>query len=343
MKNYYNIVFITPKAAFYKIKLFNEIARSRKIIVLYTDMVNSGNTYRTSDFFDVNQNFENHIISGNPVTQTIKILKLLSGIYYDKLCIGGWDSIPLLVASIVSPDSKNSCIVESSIYESSTTGWRAALKRLFLRNISEVFVPGKSNEDLVRTLGFKGKIVKIGGCGILNYLPQPSYEPRNKVSKFLFVGRFVEVKNVQFLISIFNDLPDLQLNIIGSGPLENELKASANSNIRFLGQIKNSELYKYYRDADVFILPSKSEPWGLVVEEALNNGTPVIVSDRVGCHDDLVTDETGLVFKSGDSEDLKKCILKMMNSDYYNSLRRGIANIDFNERGMRQVECFLEN
>lgn len=71
MRTHYDIVFITPKAAFYKIRLFNQIAKVQKILVLYSDMVHSGNTYRTADFFDVQQNYDNAIVGGNPITQTI--------------------------------------------------------------------------------------------------------------------------------------------------------------------------------------------------------------------------------------------------------------------------------
>jgi glycosyltransferase involved in cell wall biosynthesis len=81
----------------------------------------------------------------------------------------------------------------------------------------------------------------------------------------------------------------------------------------------------------------------LVVEEALNNGTPVIVSDRVGCKDDLVTKETGIVFslKSG-AEGLRSAILKTQNLTFYNALRKGVSKLDFKERARTQVRTFVE-
>lgn len=118
------------------------------------------------------------------------------------------------------------------------------------------------------------------------------------------------------------------------------MKTIAKSNITFLGQINNRELYKFYRDADVFILPSKSEPWGLVVEEALNNGTPVIVSDKVGCAIDLVTKDTGLIFRSGNGDDLKAKVLRMCDVAYYNALRKNISTLDFNARAKKQIQSF---
>ena len=123
--------------------------------------------------------------------------------------------------------------------------------------------------------------------------------------------------------------------------MKEELKSIANKNISFLGAIDNKNLAQYYQNADVFILPSKSEPWGLVVEEALNNGTPVIVSDKVGCHYDLVTATTGLVFKSENIESLQEQISKICSINFYNNLRRGISQLDFLKRAQNQVKAFV--
>ena len=238
--------------------------------------------------------------------------------------------------------SRNGCIIESSILESRTQGLRAGLKRLLLSRISTVYASGTSQRLLAESLGFKGKIIEFGGCGILNYMPQPPYKPREKVHKFLFVGRIAEVKNLSLLISVFNEMPDLNLTIIGDGPLRESLEHEAKKNILFLGSINNTELSSYYREADVFILPSKSETWGLVVEEALNNGTPVIVSSAIGCADSIVVPySTGIVFKTGDKDSLKSSIKKICNVNFYNSMRKRVADMDFIARGRQQVNFFL--
>lgn len=144
------------------------------------------------------------------------------------------------------------------------------------------------------------------------------------------------------LIQVFNEFPNLELNIIGFGELEGELRKNAGENVHFLGAVDNKQLSVYYQTYDVFVLPSTFEPWGLVVEEALNNGMPVIVSDKVGCWEDLVTPEYGLVFDSTNVNDLKRSIQKMTNIAFYNRLRRNIAHLDFHLRAKRQVEVFLQ-
>ena len=67
--------------------------------------------------------------------------------------------------------------------------------------------------------------------------------------------------------------------MVGFGRIEAQLKAAAGKNIKFIGAVDNKDLPAVYRANDVFVLPSVSETWGLVVEEALNNGLPVLLSD----------------------------------------------------------------
>ncbi len=92
--------------------------------------------------------------------------------------------------------------------------------------------------------------------------------------------------------------------IVGSGPLEDECKREAEKlgvPCRWAGFLNQSELGKAYAVADCLALPSGTETWGLVVNEAMATGLPCIVSDQVGCGPDLIErDKTGRVFRCGD-------------------------------------------
>ena len=103
--------------------------------------------------------------------------------------------------------------------------------------------------------------------------------------------------------------------------------------------IENEKLGEIYQAHDVFILPSYYEPWGLVVEEALYWGLPVIVSDCVGSSVDMVAElDTGIIFKSKDRESLHAAIDEM---EYrYDEYASNILNIDWNCRDKRQVEAY---
>ena len=191
-------------------------------------------------------------------------------------------------------------------------------------------------------MNFKGKIIKTKGVGIFNISPQPPFEKRSSVVNFLYVGRLSKEKNLERLIKVFGEFPELILHIIGFGPDEIYLKSISSENIKFIGAVKNTELYKFYQYCDVFILPSVIEPWGLVVEEALNNGMPVIISNKVGCGDEIVKDgNNGLIFRVDDESDMKRSILKIRNLDIYNNFRKNISEMNFEEIVKSQIDTYI--
>ena len=336
----FELLYVTNLPSFYKIRLLNEISKQVRIYVVFLD---KNRTDRNEDFYNEEISFDYSFYKGGTIRKCLSLIKEVLIHRYKKIIVGGWDRMPFLILPFFSPKNKNGMICESSIYEYRPSILKDSIKRLFLSRISTVYPSGKANRKIFDILDYHGKINCTGGCGILNYVEQPHFKPRDAVKRFLFVGRLIEEKNLKMLIHVFNEFPELNLTIIGFGEQEKELKKMADNNIRFMDAIENKKLPCYYQEADVFILPSKSETWGLVVEEALNNGTPVIVSDHVGCHLDLVTEQTGLVFKSGDENSLKEAILKMCDVDYYNTLRKGVSKLDFQARAKRQVDTFIDN
>ena len=154
----------------------------------------------------------------------------------------------------------------------------------------------------------------------------------------------VTIKDVlnTFLIEVFNKLPRYILNIIGYGPQGEYLKSIANKNVIFHGSINNEELPKLFSDNEVLILPSISEPWGLVVEEAFNNGLPVIVSNRVGCAKEIVKHkENGLIFDIHKKDDLYNTIIMITDVSLYNKMRLNISKMDFEKVSSKHIELFV--
>lgn len=123
----------------------------------------------------------------------------------------------------------------------------------------------------------------------------------------LYAGRFWHGKDVPVLIRAFGTivrrLPSARLLLAGSGSEESTLRALAaplGGAVRFLGFQSRDQLAELYEAADIFVLPSRSEPWGLVVNEAMLFEKPVVVSEHVGAAPVLVRDGyNGYVFPVG--------------------------------------------
>jgi glycosyltransferase involved in cell wall biosynthesis len=121
----------------------------------------------------------------------------------------------------------------------------------------------------------------------------------------LFASKLQERKRCADLLAAHKLLRQSRpyLLIVGDGEERQRLEqqAGGDPDVHFLGFRNQTELPRYFDLCDVFVLPSRHEPWGLVVNEAMNAGRAVVVSDDVGCQQDLVREgETGAVFPVGD-------------------------------------------
>ena len=198
-------------------------------------------------------------------------------------------------------------------------------------------------KEIFKRLKFKGKIIVTGGVGLFNKNKKESRKVENdkKEFKYLCVARLIPIKNLEFLINTFNK-NEKKLTIAGQGILEEKLRRMAKQNIKIVGHIPNKKIGKLYQEHDIFILPSKIEPWGLVVEEALYNELPVIVSNKVGSNIDMVKNySSGEIFEFNNENDLNKKIEKI-ESNYENYLK-SIKKIEFEKRDRNQVESYFFN
>ncbi|HLB50065.1 MAG TPA: glycosyltransferase family 4 protein [Anaerolineales bacterium] len=139
----------------------------------------------------------------------------------------------------------------------------------------------------------------------------------------LYVGRLEESKGLCHLLVAGQALTDFKpvFVFVGTGALQDALVAQAKSaglETRFLGYVPTEELYRCYAMADVFVLPSittatDKEPWGLVVNEAMNQALPVVASNAVGAAAGglIRHEETGLVFPERDVKALATALQRI--------------------------------
>lgn len=134
-------------------------------------------------------------------------------------------------------------------------------------------------------------------------------------------GKYIPQKRPMDLLKAFHLLnnENTALIFLGEGELRGEMEAFIKTNnlkdVYLTGFKNQSEIGKYFAAADIFVLPSGSETWGLVVNEAMNFRLPIIVSDQVGCKDDLVIENVnGFIFEYSNIKHLTQK-LKILLSD----------------------------
>lgn len=150
-----------------------------------------------------------------------------------------------------------------------------------------------------------------------NYVDTDLFKPRDtekSKNSLVFVGRLHPQKNLPLLLQVMKQLPQFKLQIIGEGPLRNELVHFKNrnkiENVEFLGMIPHEELPVYLNKAEAFIFTTNIEGHPKALIEAMACELPCIGSNVEGIRDIIVDGETGVLCERN-IEDIKKCILKL--------------------------------
>lgn len=208
---------------------------------------------------------------------------------------------------------------------------RQKFRRLLVKMTNGFCSCGIENKKYLEFLGAKKeKIINVSIAVDNNYFQKnATKEAGERIRKelklsgivFLNVGQLIGRKGLDRLIKIWSTLPvelstKVVLIVVGSGSDENRLKNIVNelhlSNVIFIPPKKLSELPAYYAACDVFIFPTLEDGWGLVVNEAMACGKPILCSKYAGCCTELLKEnENGYSFDPLDEEDTKQAIIKM--------------------------------
>jgi glycosyltransferase involved in cell wall biosynthesis len=229
-------------------------------------------------------------------------------------------------------------VSESHASDRRRTWLKETLKRRFVSQCDLGLAAGQRHRDYLNQLGLPlDQILIYGGVGgydaatyavTLAELVPERQEIRAELTgglpAFLYVGRFSPEKNVELLLEAFavfrrQCATPWALLLVGGGhgeqPLRERIAQRRIPDVHFAGFHEGANLLRYYVASDVFVLPSISEPWGLVVDEAMACGLPVLVSTACGCYPDIVQPGiNGLVFDPNDQPSLVRQMLELAGS-----------------------------
>jgi glycosyltransferase involved in cell wall biosynthesis len=225
----------------------------------------------------------------------------------------------------------------SSIEPRDGSRWKVAVKRIawpmIFRMSAQVLTASTAGYDMMRSLGFPEKRISMTLDTVDNewWLAQAQAADREAVRATLGVGPREKVilfcaklqpwKRPRDVLQAFDaaGLAESVLIYAGDGALRRELEAEGLSlgigeRVRFLGFVNQTQLPGLYKAADLMVIPSEYEPFGLVVNEAMLCGCPVVASDRVGAVRDLIgNDACGFVYPCGDVQALAKLLRRVLS------------------------------
>lgn len=196
------------------------------------------------------------------------------------------------------------------------------VKNLITSRADALWLPAKSYDTDYAVFKAQGVHFFYGFACIDNDLFKTDRATRIADKTIICVARLVPIKNLHGLLHAWYDIEKqdtgYRLMIIGNGPEEELLKDDVRrmglASVLFVDAVGNDELPAYFGRAEAFILPSFSETWGLVVNEAMASGLPVLLSRAVNAANDLLIEGVnGFGFDAFDIKDIATVILRYIN------------------------------
>ncbi len=369
----YKIALITNIPSPYRIPLFERLAKKIDIFIYFMastegrrgwkPKVYQGFTYKILPDFAIG--FQNKVTQEsfsfhtNP-TLAFELLKRP----YDVMIIGGFASLSCYIAFLFSKIKRKPVIlwIENTLQDEPSTLRKIALPLIkLLMKFSNAFVVcGTRSKEYVISFGIpRERVFTAINAGNVDFFKAGSERLKgqkraikrqlkiksNKV--VLYVGQFIERKGVRYLVEAFSKLKGEEkgagLVLVGDGPQREELmrRCQGVEDIHFTKSVQPEELPPYYAIADVFILPSLYDRFGIVVSEAMASGLPIIATEKVGASADLIRDGVnGYVVKDGDVDGLYEASRKILKNPQHSwwmgeNSRRMIEN-EFNLDKMAQ-------
>ena len=233
--------------------------------------------------------------------------------------VPGYYTLPAIVAALWAKTHHriSFLMTESTAFDHTRVPWKEAIKSFLLRTLFDAAAAGGSAHrrylaqlgfpmdrvagryDVVNNAGLAAAVEEAGALG-----PETLGLPLKPF--FLYVGRLAPEKNVAALLAAWVAFRKAggcwALVLVGDGPDLPALRLQAHASgfaddVLFPGLRPSRELPRFYAHAGCFVLPSTREPWGLVVNEAMACGLPVLVSTQCGCAEDLVREgKNGFTF-----------------------------------------------
>ncbi len=313
------VALLTEIPAPYRIPLFNALADRVDLRVLFLQERHPDRPY---DLHRDELRFDWQVVSGFATTVRAHWLLVNSSIggkidRADAVVLGGWNQPAFWEALVWCRLRRIPTILwTESTDEDERSGRLDAFKRLLLRAPRAFLVPGSAARDYLVSLGIDERRVFVAPNAVDQSVFSSAARTRTDGRvRLVAVGRLAAEKGIDTLLEATRDLP-VDVVLAGSGPEEPRLREIAGPNVTFLGNVGRDDLGGIYADADIAVLPSRSEPWGMILNEAGLAGLPLVSTTAAGAAWELIEDGVnGFRVPPDDPGALRDAIVRLVEDE----------------------------
>ena len=258
----------------------------------------------------------------------LRINKLVKKINPEAIISHGYHLIEFILIPLLFRKKITLCEIATTYVDKKRHFIKEKIKAIFLDGIFNYFlVYGKSSKKyLTNNLGINENNVFIrGNFSHLQFEKYVMPEFLSRAKRLLYIGRFSEEKNILTLINAFIDYlkvksSNYKLILVGDGPLKQRFidfvkDSGFKDNIEFKNHQNPDTLIAYYLNSRVFVLPSFSEPWGQVINEAIHFGLPIIISEKCGSVEDLCNEDNSKIFNPHKQQELTDIFVDLLEDE----------------------------
>lgn len=358
MEDRLKILFLVNVPSPYRVAFFNELGKISDLTVLFERKSASD---RNKDWHDYKfENFKGIYLKGLKYKAdkgiNFDVIKYMDEKSYDHIIIGGYSTPTGMFAIIYLNYKKIPFIlnIDGGMKNIKESKIKRLIKRYFISSAYGWLSTGRIASAYLEYYGaekdniFIYPFTTLYNKDILSNIVdiEEKIELRKKLNlngKYIVtcVSRFIESKGIDILIKAWENVSeDSSLYIIGGSPSEeyiNILNASDIKNIYFIDFIGKEELKKYYKASDLFVLPTRGDVWGLVINEAMACGLPVVTTEGCVAGMELIEDyKNGFIIKVDNKEMLSDKINQILNN-------KELINTMSNNNLMKIRKYTLEN
>jgi glycosyltransferase involved in cell wall biosynthesis len=315
------LALLTEIPAPYRIPLFNALAER---VDLSVSFLRERNPDRPYDLHADEMHFAWRVLRGFDVTLGSRWLVLNGNVMTalrgaDVVLLGGWNQ-PAFWQALAWCRARR---VPAVIWVESTgrerrSGRLDVVKRSLLGSARAFVVPGSASRSYLESLGVAAGRVTVAPNAVDPGVFGGATRTRaDDTIRIVAVGRLAREKGIDTLLEAVRGLP-VEVVVAGVGPEEARLRALAGPEVTFLGQVGRDELPALYAGADVAVMPSRSDPWGMVLNEAALAGLPLVSTTAAGAAWELIEDgDNGFRVPPDDPAALNAALARLVDDEAF--------------------------
>ena len=364
MVNKRKVIFLTYIPSPYRVDFFNELNKFCNLFVVYYEKRTNNLGWKDTQ---KEHNYEYIILfEKSKLLGILNLFKLLISERKNIFVIGGYAMLPEIFAILFLKIIGVKFVINSDGGFITKGFLKNLIKKLLIQSASHWLSSGINTTLTLKYYGakkaaiFEYPFTSLFKNDLLTVIPHVSekYDLKKKLnlnpeySYIIFVGQLIQRKGIDVLIKAYSklNLKNVEILLIGDGEMSVELISLSESHnialkIKFLGKKSKEEVLKYMKLSDVFILPSREDIWGLVINEAVANGLAVISTKQVGASYSLIKEGlNGYIINCDNEIELSQAIEKVYAGNLFEQQKMSLDIAkDYNIENMVKAHLKLFN